>query len=293
MKISKKLFAVASVAAVLATGAFMSCSSSSEGSSVASNETGNKKDKSVTVDFTDETKSDELYARLFNQLGTSEGVAEITTKITVSDMKKKEATSPLKVGYFFNENTWKDSEGKEYYDMCLFGIDPLDPAKWYLERYYSVVSAQNKLEAEEATLGYTSSIDMGAYDAIVPETGIYASTPLTAGTNYVKDETAGTFVCYVTVKQSTPGTYDIYISADGSVSDATKVASYEAVGKKLGKQTGESAKDQPTKSINGKTYAIGGVGYYATVSKGSKETLRYETDTKSVTGSFNAKTTEE
>lgn len=314
MKISKKLFAVASAAAILATGAFMSCSSSGgDDAKVAVSVTGNKEDTTFSIHgpkfedgekaYSDGYNKDDptagtlhKYTRYYKQIGTSEKIAEVKTKVTIKkdgSILTKDISGEIfnvNAGFFFNFNEYKDDvDSNKYMDMCVFAFQPAQE-RAYIE-HYNKVDPKNK-GTDSNGLGFTdeSSLDPTSgftnTDNITKPTGTKGSSwvTVTKGTHYAEDDAAYTY--YIIVKQPETGKYDIYMSADGTQSNSNKLGTWDA--------TGGKAKGYTTKEINGKTYAVGAIGVYGTAGQGTNASeIRYETDKNDVTGTLFAETTEE
>lgn len=237
--------------------------------------TGTKTNKTITVDGTD-SKLTTAYRRYIKQLGSSEKVAEIETTITFDTEDCILATtgaSPTyaNVGFVFDMNkVWdtekdepkKDNGDEKLRDLVVFGFQP-GTSRAYIE-HYSNVNFKEELDTDVGAVGTCDKLIYG------PTNG-WGS--VTEGTHYTLED--GVYTLNIKVKQATKGTYDFYLGGK-------KLGSYTASGKYVG-----TAKD------NAEGYAVGAVGAYINCPKGTKVKAKYETDSKSVTGKFEAEEIEE
>nr|MBP3281411.1 hypothetical protein [Treponema sp.] len=291
MKLSKKILAAMSATALLATASFFTSCSDEEGEGDTS---GSKTSTTMTLTGPDGTTNKDsdgniaAYSRYFSQLGSKNGVAAFTTKVTINKAEST-YTSDSKnavVGMFFAENAYKDDSQNEFYDMVVFGFKPAD-GKAYVEHY-------NSVEKNSAASGYTTAgalQDTGTYalsasDKIFGD-GSWAAT--TSGTNYATDSD-GNIVFNIEVQQSTTGVYKVYMYKDGgSATTSTLLGTWTA--------TSENSSGYATKEITvgseTKTLAIGGIGVYGNAPVGTKIVALYETSKDSITGSFQDETVEE
>lgn len=238
--------------------------------------TGTKTNKTITVDGTD-SKLTTDYRRYIKQLGSSEKVAEIETTITVDTndciLSSTDANSNptyANFGFVFDMNKVWDSEtngpkadknDEKYRDLVVFGFQPL-MKRAYIE-HYSNINFKDELDTNDKSVGKSDNNIFG--------NGGWAA--VTEGTHYTLDD--GVYTLNIKVKQATKGTYDFYLGGK-------KLGSYTASGKYVG-----TAKD------NAEGYAVGAVGAYINCPKGTKVKAKYETDSKSVTGKFEAEEIEE
>lgn len=250
---------------------------------------GTKWKKTMTVDGTSITTK---YRRFIKPLSTSKKVTAIKTTIAVDTDKSilKSDTGKAVVGLaidFHSEGTTKKT-----YDMVLIGFQP-EGKMFYIEKYENVSeSADNKdasyddaIDEETEDLGdngfdtSASSMNGDAHDDYVPYKSFYDSANKTTFTkavtlgeyeaadwmaapagSYNADGDEG-FEIYVQVKQTTKGTYEIYLGN-------TKVATY----------SGEK------KDNDGN--CIGGAAVYANTPKGTKVTVKYISDKDETNGLF-------
>ncbi len=285
MKLSKKILAAFSATALLATASFFTSCSDEEGEGDTS---GSKTSTTMTLtgpDGTTDKDSDgniATYSRFFSQLGSKNGVAAFTTKVTV---KKAESTYTSNsknavVGMFFAENTYKDTDSNEFYDMVVFGFKPAD-GQAYIEHY-------NSVEKDSAASGFTTAGALqSSYDDAIFGNGSWAAT--TSGTNYATDSD-GNIVFNIEVQQSTEGVYKVYMYKDGgSATTSTLLGTWTA--------TSENSSGYATKEITvgseKKTLAVGGIGVYGNAPVGTKIVALYETSKDSITGSFQDEPVEE
>ena len=232
---------------------------------------GTKTNKTFTVDGTDANLATK-YRRYIKQLGSSEKVAEIETTITfdtkTSTLESKDANGNktyANVGFVFDMNkSWDSATNKakadtsdtKMRDLVVFGFQP-GTKRAYVE-HYSNINFKDELDTDESAVGTCDK----------PVFGNGGWSAVTEGTHYTLED--GVYTLTVKIKQATKGTYDFYLGGH-------KLGSYKSSGNFVG-----TAADK----IEG--YAIGGVGCYINCPKGTKVVAKYETDTKSVTGKFEA-----
>ena len=298
MKLTKKLL-LCTVAAVAAGGLGGCGTQSGDGST-----TGNKKNTTMTVDATDITAESKTTdggtvgtnytstagKRYWSQLGSSEKVQAITTTITIDKSEStysytydttNNITRYAVVGYAFDMNEYKDDDGNKTYDFFLLGFRP-ETKKFYVERYTGISSK---------TTGVYTTNSLGDYYYLSDYSSSYSKTweKATSDTLDWKDATENThytvnddgdIVIPVTIAQDAAGTY--VISLNG-----TEVAEYTYVA------DGESNSLSSYSYTNHKTVSSsdnhlqGGVTVYGFAPYGTKVVATYETDTSSVTGTFN------
>lgn len=238
--------------------------------------TGTKSKKTITVDGTASSLTT-AYRRYIKQIGSSEKIAAIKTTITIDKndciLTAKNSSNEdtyANVGFIFDMNkTWDSTENKpttdtsssKLRDFVLFGFQPLNK-KAYVEHYHDV-NFKEELDTDET--------QVGAKDKNIFGNGSWAS--VTEGTDYTYED--GVYTLEITISQTTLGTYEIKL---GNRSLGTYTAS--------GHYTGTSADNAPG-------YAIGAVAGYVNCPKGTKVKATYTTDSKSVTGKFEAEEYEE
>jgi len=291
MKLSKKILAAMSATALLATASFFTSCSDEEGEGETS---GSKTSTTMTLTGPDGTTNKDAdgtvatYSRYFDQLGSKNGVAAFTTKVTVkkADSTYSSDSGKAVVGMFFAENTYKDSDSNDFYDMVVFGFKPAD-GQAYVEHY-------NNVAKKSAATGYTvagalqdtTTYALSASDKIFGNGGWAATT---SGTNYATDSD-GNVVFNIEVQQSTEGVYKVYMYKDGgSATTSTLLGTWTA--------TRENSSGYATKEISvgseKKTLAVGGIGVYGNAPVGTKIVALYETSKDSITGSFQDEPVEE
>lgn len=253
--------------------------------------TGTKWKKKVTVDGTSISTT---YRRFIKPLSTSTKVSAIKTTIAVDkntvltttvDGQDKKAV----VGLAFDFHNHGNAANPEY-DFVLIGIQPNkdDPgaSKFYIERYTDVSKdsakdADTDMADDEEDLGSkgfdTSTSAMGSYysfgttgspltigNTLYSPTDVVSDWNTVPANSYDKDGDNG-FEFYVQVKQTSKGTYDIYLGT-------TRVATYTPI------------EDAKYKDTNG--YRIGKAAVYANAPKGGKVIVKYISDKTETTGLF-------
>ena len=165
MKLSKKVVAAMSTAALLVTASVFTSCGDDEGEGEAD---GTKWNRTISVDSTDTTKVPAgSYSRYWSQLGNKEEIAGIITTVTV-DKSKSTLTADNKkvvVGYMFDylasagtSETGKAAESKNK-QFCLLGVQPSEK-RFYLEHYDNVEKGLDSYITTDSSLGsYTSFLD--------------------------------------------------------------------------------------------------------------------------------------
>ena len=242
---------------------------------------GTKWKKKMTVNGTSIEKT---YRRFIKPLSTSTKVSAIKTKIVVDKTK-----SILTVGTGTNQKnvvvglafdfhqTGTGNNAK--YDFVLIGFAP-ETKKFYIERYPEVLNekaqtAASAMAEDQEDLGESGfDTDDGSMAAYKSFTGsITGSNSLTLSNTQESDdwfdaptdsytEDADSFEIEVQVKQTTKGTYEIYLGSK-------KVATYQ----------GE------VKDTDGET-CIGKAAVYANSPKNTKVVATYISDKAKTTGLF-------
>lgn len=247
MKMTKKIFlgAVAVVAFALVGCGFGDAELS-----------GNKWEKNVKLDATEESEVEYTYSRAFKPLSTSKNCSAISTTIVVDKENTIETAGGKNavVGLAFDTHL---SEDGEFYDFVLVGVKPVD-GKYYVERYTGVSKEALKedMKTKDTTIG-------GTYTEVVPEVGGWAATALTLEPN-----ADGNKEWTITVTQDTPFTYDIAINGN-------KVGSYEV-----------ADDDQVEGKLKSKGKQVGQVFVYGNAPKGTKFDATYTSDKEATVGLF-------
>ena len=261
--------------------------------------TGPKWNRTMTVDATtpDFTESGKLYRRFFEQLGTKETVAQIQTTITVDKSEGKSIIANptneemrVVVGLIFDMQKNDD----DTYDLTVVGVQP-HSNRYYVERYTKVSNTPSILEDESednSYSGFDSNNSSLAINAEEPYTIMYtrdannkkvAWADLPAGT-YTGEDDSDSYSFDVSVKQSVPGKWDVYI---GDV----LVASYEGQTKHdkdtvISNGKGNFSKEYDDLGEDSAKYAVGAAGVYANCPKGTKVTATYTSDKAKTYGLF-------
>ena len=257
--------------------------------------TGPKWNRTMTVDATtpDFTESGKLYRRFFEQLGTKETVAQIQTTITVDKAEEKsiivnpeDDTKRVVVGLIFDMQKNDDNT----YDLTVVGVQP-HSNRYYVERYTKVSDTPSILEDESEDNSYsgfdsneTALANKENTTPYTKENGVTVDwADLPAGT-YTGEDDSDSYSFDVSVKQSVPGKWDVYI---GDV----LVASYEGQTKHdkdtvISNGKGNFSKEYDDLGEDSAKYAVGAAGVYANCPKGTKVTATYTSDKAKTYGLF-------
>lgn len=287
----KQLKTLMSLTALCAVFALSGCAFK-EGSG---DSTGPKWNRTMTVDATtpDFTESGKLYRRFFEQLGTKETVAQIQTTITVDKSEGKsiianptDTNKRVVVGLIFDMQKNDD----DTYDLTVVGVQPHSD-RYYVERYTNVSDTPSILEDESednSYSGFDSNETALANDdnttRYTKENGVEVGwAALPAGT-YTGEDDSDSYSFDVSVKQSVPGKWDVYI---GDV----LVASYEGQTKHdkdtvISNGKGNFSKEYDDLGEDSAKYAVGAAGVYANCPKGTKVTATYTSDKAKTYGLF-------
>ena len=228
---------------------------------------GNKWDLTMTIDTTDPKKpmaANTQYRRFWEQISASEKVAGIKTTITIDPSKCTYTdNTALVAGLIFDLNKGTDANTV---DFNLIGINPKRNSgapQYYVERYEGVSNEKKKS-------GDTNDGSIGSAVNPLPKMDWENCT---SSMYYTDADGILTFI--VTIKQTTPKTYEIYL---GNV----KV-----------KECTINRTTNVWKDKNNVEYLSGGIACYGNASSGNKIVANYKSDKNSVLGKLEAEEIEE
>ena len=291
MKLSKKILAAFSAAAMLVlAGSFVACADEEgEGDS-----DGSKWNRMITVDGTDTTKVPAgSYSRYWSQLGSKEKIAGIVTTIKIDKTQSTLEANDKRavVGYMFDYLQSSDTGStKDNRQFCLLGVQPAKN-RFYLEHYSNVKKGEDSYVTTDSSLGAYTSFKSDTWSSTQIDddwnalpTGCYTDStseysfaigifPMGAEETEAAAK-ASTDTCYIVVIGKDADAVKAWWAAE----DESTVTGVKEVGYYNGSNIGSFKYTDPDTKKSVTLYScVGGVCAYANAPSGTKVVATYTT----------------